>query len=306
MNEDIILRTFQLTKKFKNITAVDELDLSVYCGDIFGFLGPNGAGKSTTIRMMLGLIKPTNGEVRIFDGSLEKNRGTILKKIGALVEKPSFYNYLSARRNLEIFAALINNVDYRDIERVLEIVTLTDRADDKVGTFSQGMKQRLGIAQALLANPDLIILDEPTSGLDPQGMKEIRQLILQLAQHGLTIFLSSHLLHEVEQICNKMAIINKGKLVVQGDVETLLKSGSDQIILKVDRPRAAVDLLQTKDWIKSVELISRDITVMIDSQHIPDMNKLLVTSGFAVFAIQPQRSLEDYFLSIVGAEYDNI
>lgn len=301
MNNNIVLRTFHLTKKFKNITAVDGLNLSVNRGDIFGFLGPNGAGKSTTIRMILGLVKPTAGEVKLFNNSLQKNRAYLLKKVGALVETPSFYNYLTARRNLEIFASLIGNVDYRHIKQTLKIVALSSRADDKVRTFSQGMKQRLGIAQALLGNPELIILDEPTAGLDPQGMKEIRHLISQLAQHGLTIFISSHLLHEVEQICNKMAIINKGKLVVQGSVEELLKSGNDLIILKVDRPTEAASLLKTNAWIKSIDVTPGEIKVTIERRHIPEMNRLLVTSGFKVFAIQPQSSLEDYFLSIVGA-----
>jgi len=303
MEKNIILQTFRLTKKFKKIAAVNNLNLSVRQGDIFGFLGPNGAGKSTTIRMMLGLIKPTAGEVKIFDSALKKNRDVTLKKTGALVEKPGFYEYLTARRNLDIFSALINNFDSSDVDRVLKIVALSDRAESKVKTFSQGMKQRLGIAQAMLGKPELIILDEPTSGLDPQGMKEIRGLISQLSQQGLTVFLSSHLLHEVEQICNKMAIINKGKLIVQGDVDQLLKSGNDLIILKVNRAQEAAALLKTKDWVKSIELTSKDLRVTIEMEHIPDMNKLLVSSGFKVFEIRPRRTLEDYFLSIVGREY---
>ena len=162
---------------------------------------------------------------------------------------------------------------------------------------------RLGVAQALLGNPDLIILDEPTTGLDPQGMKEIRQLILQLAHQGFTIFLSSHLLHEVEQICNKMAIINKGKLEVQGSVEDLLKSGNEIVTIKVDRLKDAAALLESQPWIKSVELTLSNLKVNIDPHHIPEMNKILVESGFKVFAIQPRRSLEDYFISIVGTNY---
>ena len=299
MNNDIIVQTSQLTKKFKNIIAVDKLDLNVYCGDIFGFLGPNGAGKSTTIRMMLGLIKPTAGEIKIFDKTLHKNRLSILNKIGALVEKPSFYTYLSARRNLEIFASLINHHENRSIDHVLKIVALQDRADDKVKTYSQGMKQRLGIAQALLGNPEFIILDEPTSGLDPHGMKEIRELITQLAHQGFTIFLSSHLLHEVEQICNKMAIINKGKLIVQGDVDTLLKSGSDLVMITVDNPQQAAELLSAQNWINAVELMGHKLKVTLDQQKIPEMNKLLVNSGFNVFELKLRRTLEDYFLSIV-------
>lgn len=304
MNNDIVLYTGHLTKRFKTVTAVEDLNLSVSRGDIFGFLGPNGAGKSTAIRMILGLVKPTNGEIRLFNRSLENNREDLLMRIGALVEKPRFYNYLSARRNLEIFATLTNrHPDHRDIERVLDIVALLHRADDKVKTYSQGMKQRLGVAQALLGNPELIILDEPTAGLDPKGIKEIRRLIIQLAQQGSTVFLSSHILHEVEQMCRNMAIINKGRLVVQGGVEHLLNSESDIFSVKVDRTEEAANLLKTREWIKSVKVLSGSITVKIKEQQVPVMTELLVQSGFHIFAIQPRRSLEDYFLSLLGADH---
>ncbi|MBW2610483.1 MAG: ATP-binding cassette domain-containing protein [Deltaproteobacteria bacterium] len=303
MNSDIVLYTGRLTKRFKNVIAVEDLDLSVSRGDIFGFLGPNGAGKSTTIRMLLGLIRPTDGEIRLFNRSLENNRKDLLGRIGALVEKPSFYNYLSARRNLEIFATLTNRrPDPRDIDRVLDIVALLHRADDKVKTYSHGMKQRLGVAQALLGNPELIILDEPTAGLDPKGIKEIRRLIIELAQQGLTVFLSSHILHEVEQMCRNMAIINKGRLVVHGGVKELLNSDSDIFSVKVDRPGEAADLLKTREWVESVEALSGAITVKIKEQQVPVMTELLVQSGFHIFAIQPQRSLENYFLSLLGAD----
>jgi len=301
MNNDIVLYTGHLTKRFKTVVAVENLNLSIRRGDIFGFLGPNGSGKSTTIRMLLGLIRPTNGEIKLFNRSLENNRKDILGRIGALVEKPSFYNYLSGRRNLEIFAGLTNShPDHRDIDRVLDIVALLHRGNDKVKTYSQGMKQRLGVAQALLGNPELIILDEPTAGLDPKGIKEIRRLILQLAQQGLTVFLSSHILHEVEQMCRNMAIINKGRLVVQGGVEDLLNSGSEIFSVKVDRPEEAVDLLKSREWVEAVKAFSGTITVKIKEQQVPVMTQLLVQSGFQIFAIQPQRSLEDYFLSLLG------
>jgi ABC-2 type transport system ATP-binding protein len=304
MNSDIILYTERLTKRFKTITAVEDLNLSVSRGDIFGFLGPNGAGKSTTIRMILGLIKPTKGEIKIFNRSPDKDREFTLKKIGALVEEPSFYDYLSARRNLEIFSLLTHlHPDRREIDRVLEIVALIHRADDKVKTFSHGMKQRLGIAQALLGRPELIILDEPTAGLDPEGMREIRRLIIQLAHQGFTIFLSSHLLHEVEQMCQNMAIINKGKLLVQGSVEQLLKFETALVSVKVDRSKEAADLLKTKDWIRSVETTAGDLRVETDGQNIPAVAELLVKSGFHIFAIQPRRSLEDYFLSILRTDH---
>jgi len=301
MDEQIILQTRHLTKKFKNILAVENLNISVYRGDIFGFLGPNGAGKSTTIRMILGLIKPTSGDVSLFEKSLRDGRHEILKKVGALVEKPSFYNYLSARRNLEIFSAMIKNDDAADIDRVLEIVELRHRADDHVKTYSQGMKQRLGIAQALLGKPQLIILDEPTSGLDPVGMKDIRRLILQLARQGMTIFLSSHLLHEVEQTCTKMAIINSGQLIIQGDVRKLLEADSNFVMLKVDRPHDAMNLLQRQNWITKVDMKTDYLQLRIEYKLIPRMNKLLIDAGFDVFAIEQRRSLEDFFLNMLGA-----
>ncbi len=304
MNNDTVLYTRHLTKKFKDVTAVEELDLSVTRGDIFGFLGPNGAGKSTTIRMLLGLIKPTNGEIRLLNKPLQKNRKDLLGKIGALVEKPSFYNYLTARRNLEIFATLAyGRPDQQDIDRVLDIVALLNRANHKVKTYSQGMKQRLGVAQALLGQPELIILDEPTAGLDPKGIKEIRRLIVKLAQQGLTVFLSSHILHEIEQMCRNMAIINKGRLVVQGNVEHLLNSEMDNFSVKVDRPEAAADLLKTKEWVESINVSSGIIKVKLKEQQVPAMTELLVQSGFNIFAIQPRRSLEDYFLSLLGANH---
>ncbi len=300
MNGDTIISTSNLSKQFKTITAVADLNLIVNRGDVFGFLGPNGAGKSTTIRMLLGLVKPTRGHISLFDRKLQDHRQFILSKIGALIEKPSFYKYLSARRNLEIHASLRDShPENPDIDRVLDIVGLLHRADDKLKTYSQGMKQRLGIAQALLGSPELIILDEPTSGLDPEGMKEIRQLIAELSRQGLTIFLSSHLLHEVEQVCRQMAIINEGKLLVEGSVEELLMSKSEQVVLKIDRPQEAAGALKAKEWIQAVECNPEDLLVRIEHQQIPQMAAFLVGEGFQLFAIQPRKSLEDFYLSIL-------
>ncbi len=304
MDEDIILDTHNLTKKFRRVTAVEDLNLSVRRGEVFGFLGPNGAGKSTAIRMILGLVRPTKGEIRLFDRTLKRDREDLLMRIGALVERPSFYEYLTARQNLGIFATLSSGrPDTRDIDRVLDIVALLKRGDDKVRTFSQGMKQRLGVAQALLGNPELIILDEPTAGLDPKGIKEIRRLIIDLAAQGLTIFLSSHILHEVEQMCGKMAIIDRGRLVVQGGVRELLNRESSLFSVKVDRPGEAAELLKSREWVESVEAFSDTMTVKIAEQQVPKMAEILVGSGFQIFAIQPRRSLEDFFLSLLGADH---
>ena len=299
MNNHVLLQTYHLCKRFKDVIAVDDLNLTVYQGDVFGFLGPNGAGKSTTIRLLLGLVKPSQGDVKLFNQSLRKHRHEILAKIGALVEKPRFYEHLSARKNLQIILSLLGINETAEIERVLSIVNLKNRANDKVKTYSEGMKQRLGIAQALLGKPELVILDEPTSGLDPQGMKDIRILIHSLSNEGMTIFLSSHLLHEVEQLCNKMAIIDQGKLIFQGSVDDLNRSEASRIRLKVDRKNEAIDLLKKQPWIDSVNNNINEITVFINYAHIPHLVELLINNKFKIYAVNPMQTLEDYFFSIL-------
>lgn len=296
---DIILRTTKLSKRFKHRWAVNDVNLEVRRGDIFGFLGPNGAGKSTTIRMLLTLIAPTSGEVFLFEKPLRSHRREILSRVGGLVERADFYLYLSARKNLELVASLRGGVPRKEIERVLHIVGLTERGDDKVKTFSHGMKQRLGIAQALLGNPEFIILDEPTTGLDPQGIKEVRELIKQLsAEHKMTIFLSSHLLSEIEQTATSMAIINRGKLVVQGKVHDLLNDGAS--IVKVDAsPFAkAKEVCAAHPSVESVSERDGVLEVKLPAEHVSSLNTLLVSQGIHVKALIPKRSLEDYFLSI--------
>ncbi|MCX6146267.1 MAG: ABC transporter ATP-binding protein, partial [Candidatus Kapabacteria bacterium] len=213
MPQENIIQIINLTKRFNKFTAVDDLSLTVNKGGIFGFLGPNGAGKSTTIRMMLTLIEPSAGSIEFFGKKVSKTERNVFPKIGALVEKPDFYLYLSAYRNLEFFGSISGaDVSKKSIMKMLETVGLADRAFSKVKTYSLGMKQRLGLAQALIHNPELIILDEPTNGLDPQGMKEVKDLLIHLANNeGKTIFLSSHILREVETMATSMAIINNGK-----------------------------------------------------------------------------------------------
>ena len=232
---EIILKTQNLGKRFKKRWAVKGLNLQVERGDVFGFLGPNGAGKSTSIRMMLSLINPTEGGVELFGHSLRSERSQALRSVGGIVEKPDFYLYLSAYRNLEIVGALNGGAQRKRIQEVIDLVGLGPRLHEKVKTYSHGMKQRLGIAQALLSDPELVVLDEPTNGLDPQGMKEIRELILHLAKdQKKTIILSSHLLNEVEMVANRMAIINKGELVVQGEVNKLLEEGEKHVLLQAE------------------------------------------------------------------------
>jgi len=301
LNSDIVLRTQGLSKRFGRRFVINDLNLEVYRGDVFGFLGPNAAGKSITIRMLLGLVKPTSGEIELFGHSLQKSPKKALAKIGGIVEKPDFYLYLSARRNLEILGALSGGVNKEKNAQVLALVGLTDRAKDKVKTFSHGMKQRLGIAQALLSDPDLVVFDEPTSGLDPQGMKEVRELIVRLSQEqGITVFLSSHLLHEIEQVATRMAIINRGELMVQGDVKKLLGGLEDAVLLRVAPLERAADLLRKQTWISSISVNGDSLKVTLPHSLVPRMNALLVENRIEVSAMVPRRLLEDYFLSITG------
>lgn len=304
MASELILRTTGLGKRFRNHWAVRNLNLEVYRGDIFGFLGPNGAGKSTTVRMMLSLISPTEGEIGLFGRSLKKEREQALKLVGGIVERPDFYLYVSAAKNLEFIGALSGGVSRRRIDEVLDLVGLLDRADDKVRTYSHGMKQRLGIAQALLSNPELVILDEPTSGLDPQGMKEVRDMIVHLARdQKRTVFLSSHLLNEIEMVATRMAIIHKGEMVVQGEVQKLLNESERYVILRGEpKARVAKLLREQTAIVRKFKEAGDGFEVSLDFSHIPLLNKTLVDAGIKVHAIIPRRSLEDFFLSMTEGE----
>lgn len=297
--EETILRTQSLSKRYKTRWAVTDLNLEIHRGDIFGFLGPNGAGKSTTIRMLLSLLRPTKGDIELFGFSLAHERRHALERVGGLVEKADFYLYLSAFRNLEIIGDLAGGVRKEKINDVLEIVGLHDRANDKVKTYSHGMKQRLGIAQALLTNPELVILDEPTTGLDPQGMKEVRDLILHLSrERNMTVFLSSHLLHEVELVATRMAIINEGKLMVQGKVIDLLNGGENRVHLKVSQSEKAVQFLGSLPGIGNIRGDETGLIVQIPETEVPKMVAALVNAGFEISAVTSRHSLEEYFLSI--------
>lgn len=299
--EDKVIEVRGLTKDFKEIRAVDSLSVNVYRGDVFGFLGPNGAGKSTTIRMLLTLIRPKEGSIKIFGKSLMENRNDILKDIGAIIENPAFYNYLSAYKNLEILSRMSGReISSNKIMETLETVGLKERSASKVKTYSHGMKQRLGIAQALLHDPELIILDEPTTGLDPQGMKEIRDLINYLCKEkNKTIFLSSHILSEVEQVANRMIIINKGKTVVEGKVQELLDSAEMKVTIEVDDVEAAGQLIKDSGWAEKLLSTNNNKMVFdIKTEEIALLNKYLVSNNISVSAIVPTRSLEEYFLKI--------
>jgi ABC-type multidrug transport system ATPase subunit len=303
LTDDVILQTRDLGKQYRKRWAVHHLNLDVHRGDVFGFLGPNGAGKSTTIRMLLTLIKPTQGDVFLFGHSIKAEREEALRAIGGIVEKPDFYLYLSAFRNLEIVGALSGGASRKRIHEVLGLVGLSDRASDKVKTYSHGMKQRLGIAQALLSDPELVILDEPTSGLDPQGMKEIRDLIRHLAHdQRKTILLSSHLLNEVEMVANRMAIINKGELVTQGNVTSLLDKGEKYVIVQGKPISRLRGVLKRQKVVQKVISRGDQCEVTMSFDDIPALAKALVKNKIEVQALIPRRSLEELFLSLTETE----
>jgi ABC-type multidrug transport system ATPase subunit len=298
-SSEFVLRTFGLGKRFGGRWAVRDLSLEVRPGEIYGFLGPNGAGKSTTIRMILSLVRPTAGEVELFGRRLHEHRRACLGRVGGFVERADFYLYLPARKNLEIIGATFGGASRAAIDRVLDIVGLRDRAGDKVKTYSHGMKQRLGIAQALLGDPEFIVLDEPTSGLDPQGIKEVRDLIRRLAaDHRMTVFLSSHLLSEIEQTATSLAIINQGSLVVQGPVRGLLEKSAGIVRITATPVAEALGLLSHDPAVTEVRESGGIIRARIAPGAVPAVNAKLVGAGINVHALIPQTSLEDYFLAL--------
>lgn len=302
MEQQTIIKVRNLSKKFGTFEAVKNVSFTVHKGDVFGFLGPNGAGKSTTIRCLLSLISPDNGSIELFDKSLHRNRSAILANIGSIIEKPDFYKYLSAQKNLEIFARISGaDVSKKEIHEMLDFVGLGDRAKHKVKGFSHGMKQRLGIAQTLLHKPELIILDEPTTGLDPQGIIEIRNLILRLKnEQNKTILLSSHQLSEIELIANRMVIINQGRSIVEGSVDELLNSEETMVRIEIDSVDSALELVRSRfNPAEITRTSAKEMEVLISKNRIPDLTKELVLAGFTIHAVEPKRKLEDYFIKTI-------
>jgi len=298
---DQIINVKSLYKHFNQVKAVNGISFSVDKGDIYGFLGPNGSGKSTTIRMLLSLIGPDSGTIEIFGKELSGHKHKILSRVGALIEKPDFYEYLSAERNLWLLARYGGfDIPATRISEILEMVGLSERANSKVKTYSKGMKQRLGIAQAILHDPELIILDEPGSGLDPSGIKDIRELIFHLNRDlGKTIFLSSHLLYEVELIANKMIIINRGEVVVEGDVKNLLDAFDVKTYFGVKDPRSAIKLIKDSGIeIEEAIVENGKLAVRARRDLIPELNKYLALKGMEVESINQIQSLEDYFMNL--------
>src|SRR3989440_929677 len=299
---DIVLRTNNLTKQYGKRIAVDNLNLEVRRGEIMGFLGPNGAGKTTTIRMALGLIAPNAGSVEILGQEVATHGSRILPRVGALVETPALYLYMSGRSNLRTVASVLGGVPDSRIDAVLDLVGLRARQKDRVRTYSLGMKQRLGVAIALLQDPDLLILDEPANGLDPAGIVEMRDLMHRLTAEGKTVFISSHLLTEVQQICTRVAIINLGKLVTESSIEELI-SGRGEYTVKLERANEALALIQKQPWGKGARLDSSGALVTLAPEgRGRDLNLFLVNAGFAPDTLmQTTQDLEQVFLSLTNS-----
>jgi ABC-type multidrug transport system ATPase subunit len=300
-----IIKVQTLTKKFNQFTAVNELSFTVNNGDIYGFLGQNGAGKSTTMRMLLTLIAPTSGSIELFGMNLKTHRNEILKQVGAVIEKPDVYKYLSAYENLKLFAKLsAMKPTNKQLMDQLEVVGLASRANDSVKTFSQGMKQRLGIGIALVHNPKLIVLDEPTNGLDPQGIADIRNLILHLSkEQDKTIVVSSHLLSEIEQVATKVLIIDKGKKIVEDSAAALFDPAQTIVEIQTENNAFALQQLQQTKWANQLQLNRTNAVVLkLDKQLIPQLHADLVALNVPLFSLQPRHSLEDYFLQVTSGK----
>ena len=297
------IATENLSKRFGKRLAVDHLDLEVQEGEIFGFLGPNGSGKTTIIRLLLSLIRPTEGHARLFGQSIRQAYPRYLRQVGALVDEPDFYGNLSALANLKLLARLYTGVDEARCIEVLQMAGLEDRARDRVKTYSHGMRQRLGIAQAILHRPRLLILDEPTTGLDPQGMHEVRQMIRRFAhEEGMTVFLSTHLLNEVEQICTGMAVLSEGKLLVSGPVEQFLSAETATLTeLQADPIDTARAVLEELPIVSQVEEENGRLRFRVDHQHRPKVARALTEQGVEIYSLTPVSRLEDYFLSLFGS-----
>jgi len=301
-----VIEVKHLAKRFGTFEAVKDVSFTVNKGDVFGFLGPNGAGKSTTMRCILSLITPDAGEISLFGKSMQTHRNEILRHVGCIIEKPDFYKYLSAERNLELFARISGaNSTKKDIQEILDFVGLGSRGKHKVKGFSHGMKQRLGIAQALIHQPDLIVLDEPTTGLDPQGIIEVRNLILRLKEEqNKTIILSSHQLAEIELIANRMVIINQGRTSIEGDVQQLLNS--EELVVRIETTASATNqavtcCLANFPHASPHTVAPNTIEIEIKKDEIPKLSKLLVENNIPLVALEPKRKLEDFFIKTVMA-----
>jgi ABC-2 type transport system ATP-binding protein len=297
----VVLRTTGLKKQYGRVTAVQDVSIAVQQGDVFGFLGPNGSGKTTTVAMILGLIEPTAGNIELFGQTTKEGRYSALNKVGSIIESPAFYPFLSGRDNMKVVARL-RNVPPARVGQVLDQVYLADRADRKYSAYSLGMKQRLAIGAALLNDPQLLMLDEPTNGLDPEGMVEVRNLILNLAAQGKTIFLCSHLLAEVQQVCTRVSFINRGLIVKQGTTEDLLRTGNSNYLEVDDIPRA-VGLLQQMPFVTEAHTEGHGVQFACEGDCAADVAAALIGAGLRLNRLQPvETSLESIYLELVGAD----
>lgn len=299
---EAVVQTQGLTKRYGEVLAVDDLSLSVPPGSVFGLLGPNGAGKTTIIGTLLGLLSPTAGRISLFGDELDGSTNEAVQRIGAIMETPAFYPFLSGRDNLRYFQGISGTDDPAEIDRLLELVGLIGRGDTRFGTYSLGMKHRLGLAYSLLGDPELLLLDEPTNGLDPAGMAEVRQLIRELGDGDRTVLLASHLLNEVEQVCDSVAILSKGRVIAQGAVADLI-AGRDRISLRTtDDPRAA-EIVGRLDWVSAVVVEGDALVVTADPARSWELTAALAGSDVFVSELTTvATSLEDYFLEVTGDE----
>jgi ABC-2 type transport system ATP-binding protein len=287
-----------LVKRYGQLTAVAGVDLTVEAGDVYGYLGPNGAGKTTSLRMMLGLIQPTAGSVRVF-GRDPQATVAALDGVAGFVEAPAFYPYLTGRRNLELLAAFDGNGAKGRIDEALDTVELSDRAGDKIGGYSHGMRQRLGIAGALLRDPRLLLLDEPATGLDPAGMRDMRLLIRRLADQGMTVVLSSHLLAEVEELCNRVAIVRAGRIVYEGEIAALKRGAGTEYGLSTTDDERALAVCRAQPGVADVQVKHGKITFIADAAAAAQLSQALVEAGALIQSLAPQTvTLEDLFFSL--------
>ena len=303
MSEAPPVATSGLVKRYGELVAVDGVDLTVERGDVFGYLGPNGAGKTTLLRMLLGLIRPSAGSARLFGRDPLVEGAKALDGVAGFVEGPRFYPYLSGRKNLHLLADYDGGDARSRIEEVLEVVELRDRAKDRVGGYSHGMRQRLGIASALLRQPKLLLLDEPTTGLDPAGMRDMRDLVRRLAGEGITILLSSHLLYEVEEVCNRVAIIRKGSIVYEGGLDELLATATTGYVLRTTEPERTRTVLLSQPGIDNIASTDGELRFTADEDAVARAAIVLGQSRIGITALVPQTaSLEELFLGLTGGD----
>jgi ABC-2 type transport system ATP-binding protein len=302
---DVVLSVHNLKKTIRGRPIIKGISFDIHAGEIFGFLGPNGAGKTTTIRMLVNLIRPTEGSIRLCGFDIHKQPNKALGKVGCIVENPELYSYLTGWENLEHFARMLPGITVERIQEVVDLVGLPARIHDKVKTYSLGMRQRLGIAQALLGDPKLLILDEPTNGLDPQGIKEMRDFIRRLAQSGLSLFVSSHLLSEIQQLCDRVAIISQGALVYVGEVDSFIAQAGNRVVWRTSSPEQAILLFRASPDIEMLGDHAAEgvIQARMAEELIPEMNRRLCEAGIAVYSIELKNpTLEELFLRMTEGE----